>query len=577
VIGKSDKLAKTGKLMVTIAAVAVDPTGLAATGAGLDAILHLHDSLANQHPGLTKLAAETQKAFDTALKEHRFDKPADARALLPQMLEHTLPNRNDFVTQGLDATQLLDTMLRRLTDPDHKRPEIITAFRNLYGPLLTQVCNDPRLKQALDPALTRDRVRREYRTEGKIDEILSRLGGLEGAVADPNSASFEDLIALASQFEETDFTTKAQVTKFLTLKAEEYRSYRTEINAIDERTKGLGNLKAAAQDAAENLNFAEVETLLSRVHEVEVEIAAETAELRATNALLRSRVEQAYHLLNAAADSFAAIDPLEPVNRRQIYMQRLYYHGRRHGGTGMAFAEQMIRAAIAQAETLDDKRSWAMCQNALAIALANQGSRTQGDTATALLAEAVTAFRNALTISAHDDRPLNWAASQNNLGNALRNQGSRTQGDTGTALLAEAVAAYRDALTIYTRDGHPLDWAMTQNNLGNALAEQGSRTHGNIGDAQLKESLAAYRDALTIRTRDDHPVQWAETQQNLAVVERDIADHATTTDPAPHLRAGLAHIEAALTVYDPNHMSYIYEQATTLRDQIRASLAESKP
>ena len=37
--------------------------------------------------------------------------------------------------------------------------------------------------------------------------------------------------------------------------------------------------------------------------------------------------------------------------------------------------------------------------------------------------------------------------------------------------LAEAVAAYRAALTEYTRERVPLDWAMTQNNLGNALAD----------------------------------------------------------------------------------------------------------
>ncbi|MCP3970593.1 MAG: hypothetical protein GY717_09815, partial [Rhodobacteraceae bacterium] len=133
--------------------------------------------------------------------------------------------------------------------------------------------------------------------------------------------SRDELELLSSRFDATDAhsRTDTELREFLTKKAEEYRVYRAEIEAIDERTKGLGNLKAAAQDAAEKLDFEEVEAMLGRVHETEVEIAAETAELRAKNALLRGRVEQAYDLLGAAADSFAAIDRLEPARRRLRY------------------------------------------------------------------------------------------------------------------------------------------------------------------------------------------------------------------------------------------------------------------
>ena len=622
-IGKNDSPAKTGKLMVTIAAVAVDPTGLAATGAGLDALLHWHDTLAKRHPDIAKLAAETQKSFDKALRTPRFDKPADARQLLPQMLEIALPSGTAFVDHGLNPAPILDDMLARLTDPDHTRPEITAAFRSLYRPLLEQVCNDPRLKQALDPALTRDRIAREHRREGKIDEILTRLGGLEGAVADPNAASFEDLIALASQFEETDFATKAQVADFLTQKAEEYRSYKSTIDAIDERTKGLGNLKAAAQGAADALNFEQVETLLSRVHEVEIEIAAETAELRAQNALLRGRVDQAYTLLSTAADSFAIINPVEPARRRIGYEDQLYTHGLRYGSRGMALSEQMLRDAIAALNPEEHGQLWAIAQNALAIALQQQGIRTSGAAGTDLLAQSVAAYGKALTIYTKVDHPVDWAMTQNNLAAALRNQGSRTSGAPGTKLLAQAVTAYGKALTIRTQAEHPLDWAMTQNNLANALSEQGTRTSGPAGTkllAQavtaygkaltirtladhpvhwagtqnnlaialqqqgirtsgaagtklLAQSVTAYGKALTIRTQVDHPVDWAMTQENLAIAEQAIADHPATTDATPHLRRALDHVNAALTVYDPEHMSYDHETATTLRDKIRARLS----
>ena len=48
-------------------------------------------------------------------------------------------------------------------------------------------------------------------------------------------------------------------------------------------------------------------------------------------------------------------------------------------------------------------------------------------------------------------------------------------------ILAQAVAAYREALTVRTRESLPQDWATTQNNLGAALEEQGIRTASEAG------------------------------------------------------------------------------------------------
>ncbi len=288
--------------------------------------------------------------------------------------------------------------------------------------------------------------------------------------------SREELQNLAARFEvENPFDqTGAALRDFLTKKAEEYRSYKSVIDAIDERTKGLHNLKAAAQEAAERLDFAEVEALLSRVQEVEKEIAAETGELRARNALLRGRVEEAYHLLYDAADSFAIIDPVEPARRRSHYGRYFFEHGFRYGGIAHRKLEDLLTGAAIIAEPLNKEI---------------------------------------------------WARIQNNLGIALQEQGLRTSGAAGTDLLAKAVAA-----------------------------------HGK---------------ALTITTQAEHPVQWAETQECLALAEQAIADHAATGDPAPHLRAALKHVESALTVYDPEHLSYRHDNATTLREEILARLAQT--
>ena len=63
------------------------------------------------------------------------------------------------------------------------------------------------------------------------------------------------------------------------------------------------------------------------------------------------------------------------------------------------------------------------------------------------------------------------------------------------------------------------------------------------------------------------------TRENLAETEQARADHDSCTDPRPHLEAALAHVEAALTVYDPDHMTAWHEAAARLRNDIRARLA----
>ncbi len=50
----------------------------------------------------------------------------------------------------------------------------------------------------------------------------------------------------------------------------------------------------------------------------------------------------------------------------------------------------------------------------------------------------------------------------------LWDQGTRTGGEAGTRILAQAIDAYRAALTIRTREHLPQAWAQTHNNLAKA-------------------------------------------------------------------------------------------------------------
>ncbi|MBX9860531.1 MAG: hypothetical protein K2Y20_13230 [Sphingomonas sp.] len=158
------------------------------------------------------------------------------------------------------------------------------------------------------------------------------------------------------------------------------------------------------------------------------------------------------------------------------------------------------------------------------------------------------------------------------LGNALQTQGERTGSAAGLALLAEAVAAYRAALTVRTESAMPVQWATTHNNLGTALATQGARTGSAAGLALLTEAVAAYRAALTVRTKGTMPADWAGTQENVALAFESMA--ALRDDPLPDLREAEAAVLAALRVYTPEHMSFYHAKATDLLTRIRAKIAE---
>jgi tetratricopeptide (TPR) repeat protein len=128
---------------------------------------------------------------------------------------------------------------------------------------------------------------------------------------------------------------------------------------------------------------------------------------------------------------------------------------------------------------------------------------------TALLAEAVTICKMALSLVTRTSNSIAWAINQNSLGDALCSLGER---ESGTARLEEAVAAFRDALKIRTRERAPLNWATTQTNLGAALYRLGERESVT---ARLEEAVLAFREVLKERTRERAPLDWAKTQNDL--------------------------------------------------------------
>lgn len=148
------KALQAGKLIIGAIAVSVDPTGTAAVTLGIDSALQIKDWFTKK-PDLAKLAQELDTAFTAEITKPSYDKPDGIRILLPQMLAASQPNGANIAHHSLDAPLILDTMQAKLTEGEHRRPENLAAFRRAILPLLEQACDDPRLEQALRPALAR--------------------------------------------------------------------------------------------------------------------------------------------------------------------------------------------------------------------------------------------------------------------------------------------------------------------------------------------------------------------------------------------------------------------------------------
>ncbi|MEP5630438.1 MAG: hypothetical protein ABJP79_01000 [Tateyamaria sp.] len=507
-----------------------------------------------------------------------------------KVLEH-LKNHPEYTTEEIERARAI---LKDAPNIAHLDPKEVTAHihgkhlevemtRLLMAPLgigaddhnvetiikTTLIASIAVCKQDTDfrAALTLEMVLETARKQGielnltkQIDkttkETLRTAQDMQGLLTDLVNGKFvtlDAMKALAAEFGEHDAQDQGSLETFLKLRAQEYFALKSEVDNIDDGLIRLSNLKAAAQDAIARVNLDEVEDLLSRVQEVELEEAAKTAELRANNALLRGRVEQAYRILCAAADSFAAVDPLEPARRRiqgtHKAFPMLCGYGMRYGGDGLEKSAALIRQTLTNHLRTQDAWLWAAGQNNLAAALQKQGIRTDGPKGAEFLAQAVAAYCAALEVYTRADHPVQWAMTQNNLGGALQNQGTRTDGPKGADLLAQAVAAYRAALEVYTRADHPVNWATTQNNLGGALQHQGTRTDGPKGADLLAQAVAAYRAALEVRTRADHSVDWAMTQNNLGAT---LGSQGTRTDGpkgAELLAQAVAAFRAALEVH----------------------------
>jgi tetratricopeptide (TPR) repeat protein len=512
-----DKITEAVRILAALVGVAQDPTLLSA----LKAAPGLRDSLkkiaASPPASFAGLAEDLGRSAATVFASLP-EKPRDAEALYLQMVEAGLPDPARIMADRMDAAAVTEGMLAGLTEREHRDPAMQALFRALTRPALERLLADKAFAADLTPAFMRAVLESLAETQRLLEEMRCSYGTLSAALEDRRHLSRTRMEALALRFgePEPESLSDADLETFLTGKAKDLRAAQAQLSAVSDQGGRIANLKTAAEAAMADLRLDEARDLIRdalSVHRSERTLRAlredaDLVEVEAQIALLRNDADEAARLLENTARSFASFDPREEFERRGTAQMRLYEHGARYGGSGLARAIDLGRSNIAMIDEAQNPVAFGATQNNLGIALHAQGERLGGAEGAVLLGEAVAAHRAALSVRTEALHPVNWAMSHNNLGIALYAQGERLGGAEGAVLFGEAVAAHRAALRVCTETEHPVEWATNQNNLGNALQAQ---------EEQLSEAVAAYRAALCVWTEAAHPVNWAGTQDNLGV------------------------------------------------------------
>jgi tetratricopeptide (TPR) repeat protein len=308
---------------------------------------------------------------------------------------------------------------------------------------------------------------------------------------------------------------------------------------------------------------------------------------RAGDRLLLQEAQEGFRLLleNPKADR----EPLQQVSIRVGTDSVRLTLAKLEGGT-----TQLYRTLQAARDELQSSRGALlgaggriMAFNHLGIVAAECGERDSGPRGTALLEEAVQAFRSALDLRGiglpggvvqaspsafdqqiHKQAPRSWATIRMHLGNALSSLGTRDNGPKGTEQLKEAVAACRAALQELTRERVPLDWAAVQTNLGNALLRLDARESGT---ARLEEAVQAYRAALEELTRERVRLEWAAVQTNLGIA---LLELGVRIQDRAKLEEAREAVSGAFNVYMQDGQEHRRSGFEDLLRQIDAALAE---
>lgn len=152
------------------------------------------------------------------------------------------------------------------------------------------------------------------------------------------------------------------------------------------------------------------------------------------------------------------------------------------------------------------------------------------------LEAALADYRQAAAEIELQEAPYHHGLVQHSIGTtysalAVRQPGQRER------LLAEAVAAFEESLTVFTRGAFPFQHALAKHNLGLAHAALG-------GAANLRRGLAAFEDSVSVLHPQIHAAAWKQAYASLERVEKELEQRFPGMSRAEHFAALLAGCEA---------------------------------
>lgn len=134
-----------------------------------------------------------------------------------------------------------------------------------------------------------------------------------------------------------------------------------------------------------------------------------------------------------------------------------------------------------------------------------------------------------------DEAPYHFALLQHSVGTACSAL-SAQRPDERDRLLEEAVTAFRESLTVFTRHEFPYQHALAKHNLGLAYAGLGDPTN-------LRRALAAFEDAVGMLDPRLHADAWKQAFGSLTRVEEQLGAQFPGATRADHFAAILGEAE----------------------------------
>ncbi|MBW3651900.1 MAG: hypothetical protein KY458_15140 [Actinobacteria bacterium] len=153
------------------------------------------------------------------------------------------------------------------------------------------------------------------------------------------------------------------------------------------------------------------------------------------------------------------------------------------------------------------------------------------------LEAALADYRQAAAETELQEAPYHHGLVQHSLGTAYSALAARQPGQR-ERLLAEAVAAFEESLTVFTRGAFPYQHALAKHNLGLAHAGLG-------GVPNLRRALAAFEDSVSVLHPQVHADAWKQAYASLERVEKELEQRVgQQRSRAEHLVALLVTCEA---------------------------------